>query len=174
MAFRTALAQAAGTTAERVALHCVHQHDAPHFDQDSEKLLAQQGQSGKIYGGVATTWSVSQAPFSTLYVLKNANDGFVVQVDPTDKTGTQSITGAYLWDKADFLEGAADIVQLNAGSSISYHFDWMTAVNQQNAAITTDRAAPSQSASGTGDGTPMMAKAMLAATEANAASNARE
>ena len=48
-AFRAALAQAAGTSADRVALHCIHQHDAPHFDQSSEKLLAERGLSGKLY-----------------------------------------------------------------------------------------------------------------------------
>ena len=48
-AFRAALAHAAGTSADRVALHCLHQHDAPHFDQSSENLLAEQGLSGKLY-----------------------------------------------------------------------------------------------------------------------------
>jgi hypothetical protein len=41
-AWRTALAQAAGTTPERVALQCVHQHDAPFACTASEKLLAEQ------------------------------------------------------------------------------------------------------------------------------------
>lgn len=40
--WRTALAQAAGTTPERVAVQCVHQHDAPFACLDSEKLLATQ------------------------------------------------------------------------------------------------------------------------------------
>jgi hypothetical protein len=34
------LAQAAGTTPERVLLHCVHQHDAPFACLDTQKLLA--------------------------------------------------------------------------------------------------------------------------------------
>lgn len=40
--WRTALAQAANTTADRVAVQCVHQHDAPFACLDTEKLLAAQ------------------------------------------------------------------------------------------------------------------------------------
>lgn len=40
--WRTALAKAAGTTVERVAVQCVHQHDAPFVCLDTEKLLAAQ------------------------------------------------------------------------------------------------------------------------------------
>jgi hypothetical protein len=41
-AFQDKLAAAAGTQAERVAVHCVHQHTAPTFDAGAERLLAQQ------------------------------------------------------------------------------------------------------------------------------------
>jgi hypothetical protein len=88
------------------------------------------GQSGRIYGGVITSWSVPQPAYSP-WVLKNPGAGFVAQVIPPDVTGTQSVTGAYLWNKADFLEGAAEIVLFNPGDSISYHFDWMTATGTQ-------------------------------------------
>jgi hypothetical protein len=37
--FRAALAQAAGTSAQRVAVHCLHQHDAPECDFTAERLL---------------------------------------------------------------------------------------------------------------------------------------
>lgn len=47
--WRAALADAAGTTPDRVAVHCLHQHDAPGYDEDAEELLAQQGLSGKQY-----------------------------------------------------------------------------------------------------------------------------
>ena len=47
--FREALAQAAGTTPQHVAVHCIHQHDAPEFDHSAELLLAQYGLSGKMY-----------------------------------------------------------------------------------------------------------------------------
>jgi len=38
-AFRAALAAAAGTDPERVAVHALHQHDAPHADFTAERLL---------------------------------------------------------------------------------------------------------------------------------------
>ncbi|MBS0209512.1 MAG: hypothetical protein JSS27_11230 [Planctomycetes bacterium] len=40
--WRAALAKAAGTSPERVAVQCVHQHDAPFVCLDTEKLLAAQ------------------------------------------------------------------------------------------------------------------------------------
>ncbi|MFN0020440.1 MAG: hypothetical protein ACKVP0_19460 [Pirellulaceae bacterium] len=47
--WREALAKAAGTTADRVAVHCLHQHDAPGYDEAAEELLSQVGLSGKQY-----------------------------------------------------------------------------------------------------------------------------
>ncbi len=41
--WRTALAEAAGTTPERVAVQCVHQHNAPFACLDAEKLILEQG-----------------------------------------------------------------------------------------------------------------------------------
>jgi hypothetical protein len=41
--FRQAIAEAVGTTSERVALHTLHQHDAPGSDFATEKLLAEHG-----------------------------------------------------------------------------------------------------------------------------------
>ena len=38
-AWREAIAAAAGTTFDRVALHTLHQHDAPHIDYTAEQLL---------------------------------------------------------------------------------------------------------------------------------------
>lgn len=38
-AFRDAIARAAGTTRERIAVHCLHQHDAPACDYTTEKIL---------------------------------------------------------------------------------------------------------------------------------------
>ncbi len=40
--WRAALAEAAGTTPDRVAVQCVHQHDAPFVCLDSEALVAEQ------------------------------------------------------------------------------------------------------------------------------------
>lgn len=42
-AFRAALAAAAGTTADRVAFHAVHQHDAPFCDFTAERLARELG-----------------------------------------------------------------------------------------------------------------------------------
>jgi hypothetical protein len=48
-AFREALADATGTTPQRVAVHCLHQHDAPGCDFASEALLAAQGFGGRQF-----------------------------------------------------------------------------------------------------------------------------
>ena len=42
VAWRTALAEAAGTTPDRVAVQCVHQHDAPFVCLHAEKIIADQ------------------------------------------------------------------------------------------------------------------------------------
>jgi hypothetical protein len=47
--FKSALAQAAGTTPHRVAVHALHQHDAPHCDLSAEKLLAAQGINREVF-----------------------------------------------------------------------------------------------------------------------------
>jgi hypothetical protein len=47
--WKEAIAKAAGTTPERVAVHCLHQHDAPGYDEAAEELLSQVGLSGKQY-----------------------------------------------------------------------------------------------------------------------------
>ncbi|MGV8090533.1 MAG: hypothetical protein AB2L24_01530 [Mangrovibacterium sp.] len=49
--FRKALAEGAGTVPERVALHTVHQHDAPVCDFSSEKILRQAGLDPICYEG---------------------------------------------------------------------------------------------------------------------------
>lgn len=46
--FREELARAAGTASDRVALHAVHQHDAPGSDFASERLLAEHGLAGRM------------------------------------------------------------------------------------------------------------------------------
>jgi len=47
--FRETIANAVGTTRERVAVHCLHQHDAPRLDWGAEELLAEVGLSGKMF-----------------------------------------------------------------------------------------------------------------------------
>lgn len=41
--WRAALAEAAGTTIDRVAVHCVHQHNAPFVCLEAERIIQQQG-----------------------------------------------------------------------------------------------------------------------------------
>jgi hypothetical protein len=48
-AWRRALAKAAGTSEGRVAVHCLHQHDAPGCDFDAEDLLAAHGLAGAAF-----------------------------------------------------------------------------------------------------------------------------
>src|SRR5690349_20851060 len=50
-AFREAMAEAAGTTPDRVALHALHQHDAPACDFGAEKLLKQEGLNPLCFEG---------------------------------------------------------------------------------------------------------------------------
>jgi hypothetical protein len=48
-AWRTALADAAGTTIDRVAVHTVHQHDAPGCDFTVEEILSTHGLAGAAF-----------------------------------------------------------------------------------------------------------------------------
>jgi hypothetical protein len=48
-AWREALAKAAATSVDRVAVHTLHQHDAPGCDFEAEALLAQRGLSGAMF-----------------------------------------------------------------------------------------------------------------------------
>ncbi|MDP6558228.1 MAG: hypothetical protein QGG71_26430, partial [Pirellulaceae bacterium] len=47
--WREKLAEAAGTTADRVAVHVCHQHDAPAADYSSGKILAVHGMKGVMF-----------------------------------------------------------------------------------------------------------------------------
>jgi hypothetical protein len=48
-AWRAAVATACETTPDRVAVHCVHQHDAPGCDFLAEKIAAKAGLSGQLF-----------------------------------------------------------------------------------------------------------------------------
>lgn len=50
-AFRETLAQAAGTTPNRVAAHALHQHDAPDCDFSAEQILKQAGMDPRQFDG---------------------------------------------------------------------------------------------------------------------------
>ncbi len=47
-AWRQGLAEAAGTTPDRVSVHTLHQHDGPRCDFTAEALLAEQGLGGRL------------------------------------------------------------------------------------------------------------------------------
>lgn len=47
--YREVLAEAAGTTRERVAVHCLHQHDAPSCDFAADELLIPYGLGNKLF-----------------------------------------------------------------------------------------------------------------------------
>ncbi len=47
--WREAIAQAAQTSGDRVAVHALHQHDAPEYDPTTERLLREAGLGGKLY-----------------------------------------------------------------------------------------------------------------------------
>jgi len=61
-AWREALAEAAGTSPDRVAVHAVHQHDGPRCDFTAEELLAAHGLGGKHF----------DAPFARRVSFQNA------------------------------------------------------------------------------------------------------
>src|SRR5438093_7810041 len=50
-AFRSGLAHAAGTSPQRVAVHCLHQHDAPDCDFSAERILKEAGVDTREYDG---------------------------------------------------------------------------------------------------------------------------
>lgn len=50
--FREALAKAAGTTTDHVALHCLHQHDAPGCDFEADEILMKYNLGGKLFDPV--------------------------------------------------------------------------------------------------------------------------
>ena len=45
--FRQALAEAAGTEPKRVAVHTLHQHDAPFCDFSTDRMLAPMGSTAR-------------------------------------------------------------------------------------------------------------------------------
>ena len=58
--WRAALAEAAGTTADRVAMHSVHNHDSPGYDKSTDQLLEGQGLGGKLVDRKAHDESIDE------------------------------------------------------------------------------------------------------------------
>ena len=70
-AWRTELAEAAKTSIDRVALHTVHQHDAPECDFTTETLLEEQGLGGKQYDVPFTRRAIGRVVEAIQTAMKN-------------------------------------------------------------------------------------------------------
>ena len=71
-AFREGLASAAGTTPQRVAVHTLHQHDAPRCDFSAEELLSEQGLTGAGFDPAFCRDVIHRASAAVKAALKNA------------------------------------------------------------------------------------------------------
>jgi len=70
--FRQAFAAAAGTTAERVAFHALHQHDAPRCDFGAEAILAKHGLGGEMFDVKFTRDVIKRAGAAISAAVKQA------------------------------------------------------------------------------------------------------
>lgn len=71
-AFREALADAAETTTDRVAVHTLHQHDAPQCDFSADRLLAQVGIGHHEYDSVFARQVMERAADAVRQALREA------------------------------------------------------------------------------------------------------
>ena len=69
-AFRKSLANAAGTTPERVSVHTIHQHDAPWCDFDIEKILSNAGAKLQCFDGAFHRQALTELAFKVRNSLK--------------------------------------------------------------------------------------------------------
>lgn len=81
-AFRNTLAQAAGTSPQRVAVHALHQHDAPDCDFGAESILREAGVDASNYNG--------DFPREVLRRLDLAVRSSLTQAQPVTHVGTGS------------------------------------------------------------------------------------
>ena len=70
--FREALARAAGTTVDRVAVHTLHQHDAPRCDFSTDQLLAQHGINQHIFDSLFARDVISRSAEAVAKSLRDA------------------------------------------------------------------------------------------------------
>jgi len=71
-AFKFALAKAAGTIPERVAVHTVHQHDAPDSNLGAERLLKEAGIDPLQYDGTFTRDVIARLADAVMISVKNS------------------------------------------------------------------------------------------------------
>jgi hypothetical protein len=72
-AWRAALAEAAGTSPDRVAVHTLHQHDAPGCDFEAEKILEEHGIGGTMFPVKFTRETIARAAAACKEALKHAS-----------------------------------------------------------------------------------------------------
>jgi hypothetical protein len=70
-AFRAALAEAAGTSPDRVCVHCLHQHDAPGCDFEADHVLVPYGLGGKLFDPVFARRAMARVAHAVAKSLKN-------------------------------------------------------------------------------------------------------
>lgn len=70
-AYRDALARAAGTTRERVAVHTLHQHDAPGYDFTTEAILREHGIDMTRYDGAFARETLAELEQTVARALEN-------------------------------------------------------------------------------------------------------
>ena len=90
-AFRSALAKAAGTTPARVAVHALHQHDAPGCDFTAEKLIKDLGVKG---------YSRFEGDFHRVVIARAAEA--ITRALPAARTATE-----WGWGQAEVKEVAS-------------------------------------------------------------------
>ncbi|MCL6502903.1 MAG: hypothetical protein K6T86_09490 [Pirellulales bacterium] len=71
-AWRHALAEAAGTTPDRVAVHALHQHDAPGCDFDAEMILQQVGLGGAEFSPAFARQAIDRVAAAVSEARRNA------------------------------------------------------------------------------------------------------
>jgi hypothetical protein len=70
-AWRQALAEAAGTTPQRVSIHTLHQHDAPVCDFSANALLAEQGLNGVMFDPVFARETIARTARAVRDAIEN-------------------------------------------------------------------------------------------------------
>jgi hypothetical protein len=70
--WREKLAQAAGTTPDRVAVHALHQHDGPRCDFTAEELLAERGLEGKHFDPAFARDTIERAAAAIRQTIQNS------------------------------------------------------------------------------------------------------
>lgn len=70
--FRNALAKAAGTTAKRVSVHTLHQHDAPHCDFSADRLLTSYGINREVFDAAFARKVIASAAEAVKVSVANA------------------------------------------------------------------------------------------------------